>query len=84
MQIDHFCLTKNIFNKMSKITEQKKCFHIVIQKIQKCSIHTEKERHKEVKPFIDEPQSFWDNVLWTDGITVVLYGNEELWFVYKW
>lgn len=30
------------------------------------------------------PQSFWDNVLWTDGANVELYGNAVQRFVYRW
>lgn len=47
-----------------------------------------KKRHKKerlifAKEYLDKPQSFWDNVLWTDETKIELFGNAKQQFVYR-
>lgn len=47
-----------------------------------------KKRHKKgrlifAKEYLDKPQSFWENVLWTDETKIELFGNGHQQFVYR-
>ena len=47
-----------------------------------------KKRHKKerlifAKEYLDKPQSFWENVLWTDETKIELFGNAHKRFVYR-
>lgn len=47
-----------------------------------------KKRHKKerlifAKEYRDKPQSFWDNVLWTDETKIEFFGNAKQQFVYR-
>uniref|UniRef100_A0A8B9JYE2 Transposase Tc1-like domain-containing protein n=1 Tax=Astyanax mexicanus TaxID=7994 RepID=A0A8B9JYE2_ASTMX len=47
-----------------------------------------KKRHKKerlifAKEYLDKPQSFWENVLWTDETKIELFGNAKQQFVYR-
>ncbi len=36
------------------------------------------------KEYLNKPQSFWENVLWTDETKIELFGNLHQQFVYRW
>ncbi len=44
--------------------------------------HT-KERLIFAKEYLNKPQSFWENVLWTDETKIELFGNLHQQFVYR-
>ena len=41
-----------------------------------------RKRHKK-DLYLDKPQSFWENVLWTDETKIELFGNAHQQFVYR-
>ena len=48
-----------------------------------------RKRHKKerlifAKQYLDKPQCFWENVLWTDETKIELSGNAHQQFVYRW
>ncbi len=48
-----------------------------------------KKRHKKerlifAKEYLGKLQSYWENVLWTDGTKIELFGNAHQHFVYRW
>src|SRR4029434_1702963 len=47
-----------------------------------------RKRHKKerlifAKEYLDTPQSFWENVLWTDETKIELFGNAHQQYVYR-